>query len=665
MKQLNWKPVNVATLNDLSPEQQGRMADYITERYDTWRSLRRGYEWLWLTIDRHLNQYDPQMSPILRVERNNTIDDPGVSGSKLKMSNVYAHREGIVASMCKYLFANAYDFFDIQPMDPIDAPSTEAVKQYMMWLFDIMQFDQAFKPFLRGLATYGTAIASYEWVEETAIRWKTEYYTDPDTGVEYPIRYQAPDVLYSAPKFTPINLYRAVIDPMAFNMRSATLIFQKLITPHEILANPAYSGVTEDWVFGTPDAGPDQDAVYDLEREIARGDNTFSGAAAYKGRKKVYEAWGDFTDGFTLYQNYVAEVLDNRLIRFEPNPYNMPYKPFVIARYSIEDGSVYGKSPLASITAIQAAYDTLVNQVLDCNAMHNERPILIQSNTLVSDKNDKKAVPPLGKNVIWRVRDVQAVRRMSDPDFRGVTDSISLLQILDAQMKLNTGDNELMSGGGGINDQYATTGHVVTVADAGNTRFNLYASTIESEAVVPVLEMTIDLLRQRTLEPKTFQPTDPTQGQSVEFHPELLLNDVAFSMRGASYNATKQLQVASMQNFYTLLTQNPYTAQLMNWARVIIDFGDALSIRSIRSQLNPMALQQIQATPPQPSFWQQVAGLFQAKQQDQTQEPQLGNAATLPSAPAFGGSNPASTNQAAFNATPTPGAANGAGNVPG
>lgn len=650
MTNLNWRPVNVATINDLDNDAQLRMGAYIIQKYEDWRQLRRGYEDVWKEIDRQINQYDPIHTPILKIEQGITIDSPDLMGSKLKMSNTYAHREGIVAAILKYLLMKDYDFFDIVPLDPMDDEACMAVKEYLMYLFDVMDFEKEFVPFLRDIVQYGTAIASYEWETETATRWKTEEILDPETKVATGnIRYKADEIIYDAPRFRPLNVYRCVIDPTAKDVKTATLIFQKMITPHEMLANPAYANITEADVFGAPDAGPDTDSVAETEREIARRNDMYSSDLAYKGKKKIYEAWGDFTDGEVLYQNYVAEVFNGRLIRFEPNPYLMPYKPFIIARYTTETGRIYGPSPLASITAIQSGYDTIINQVIDANAMHNERPILMLNGTLVTDKQNKDRLPPLGKNSVWRVRDLAGIERMKDDSFEGVAASMAILPILENQMKLATGDNELISGG--PTQPYVTTGQVVTVAEAGNSRFNMYAKTIEQEAIVTMLEMTVDLLRQRNMDPVTLKTTDPAATQpEVTFDPLILLNRVKFNMRGASYNATRQLQISAMQQFYTMLTQNPATLQIMNWIRVVIDFGEALGIRSVRSQILPQAMAQLQQMPETQGPWyMNVMKLFGQQSQKAIGEQTVGQQLATATAPAFGGNNSTSTAPSPFN----------------
>lgn len=666
MKHLNWEATNVAILDDLIPEAQERIASTIVNNFRDWRNQRRGYEEVWRAIDRQLNQYDPIHTPLQKTEYNTTLDGPTIMGSKLKMGNVYAHREGIVAAIMKFLMANDYDFFDVVSLDPTDDAAMSAVKEYLMWLYGTMDFENEFLPFVRGWATYGTGIASYEWIEETATRWRTERIQNPETGEETTIRYKATDTIYNAPRFTPVNLYRSVLDPGATDIKTATLIFQKMITPFDILANPAYGNMDEDWLFGLPDAGADEDSVMDTLREQTLGNVTQEPTGTYKGKKKVYEAWGDFTDGHTLYQNYVAEVAGGKLIRFEPNPYDMPHKPFIVARFSIEPNSVYGRSPLAAIAGIQAGYDTIINQVIDSNAMHIERPILVGVNNLVQDKNDKKAIPPMGKNVVWRVRDIAtAASRMRDPDYAGIQGSTQILGVLGEAMKMLTGDNELMSGGS-IQDQYATTGHVVTVAEAGNARFNMYAKTLEREAIVPMLEMTLDLLRQRSLEPLTIKTKDSSLGTNIQFHPEMLLGNIAFSMRGASYNATKQLQINAMQNFYQMALASPVTQQIFNWVRVATDMGDALGIRGIRNQLVPQAMMMEQQAPKQPGIWQQMAGLFNKQVGSQLPGPDVANLPQAPVnggpqigqqlgnsiAPSVGGTDPANSAQSPFNVAP-------------
>jgi hypothetical protein len=651
---LEYKPVKAATLEDLSPEAAMLIAREVKQNYDDWRNIRSGLEEQWADIDRQINQYDPVHTAAHKAEQNMTMTGPGLMGSKLKMANTFSHREGIVAAHLKYLMLDGYDFFDVAPMDAADAEACDAVKQYLLYLFDTMDFQTAYTPFLRSLATYGTAIASYEWVEESTVRWKKQV-IDDGTGNKISYMEQAYDLIYNAPKFDTLNLYRAVLDPSAKDVKKAKLIFEKILTPHEIMANTAYHNLDESWVFQQTDVSADKDSVPDSTRFEAQTGTTTDTNTMYRGKKLVYEAWGDFADDKVLYQNYVAEVMNGVLIRFEPNPYNIPHKPFVVARYTTEPNQIYGKSPLASVTGMQQAYDTILNQIIDANAMHNERPILITRDALIQQRMNKNELPPLGKNYAWLVSDIKAsVGRMSDPDYQGVIQSMNVLPLIEQQMKLATGDNELMSGGAGINDQYATTGHVVTVAEAGNARFNMYSKTAENESIIPVLNMTVDFLRQRIsdIAPKTFSANNSSANDAIQFEPTMLLNNIKFTMRGASYNATKQLQINARQQFYQMVAGNQFTAPLMNWVRVIIDFGEAIGIRSIRSQLSPQANQIAAQTPPAPSWWQRAVGLLQNNQQKQAEETSIGQQFTNSMAGGFGGATPNSGATSPFNPNP-------------
>lgn len=647
MKELIYKPVRAARLEDLDPNTQDRIAQSIVTKYVDWRTLRRGYEEVWAEIDRHVNQYDPAYTPQEGYDRVNRTNNQGGFGSKLKMTNVYSHREGLVSAVMKYQFANDYDFFDIDPLDALDDQKTETIKEYLLWLFDKMDFENDFTPFVRDWVQYGTAIASYEWNKETVTRWRRSYAQDPTTGQMASMDTEAQEIIYDAPKLTPLNLQYAVIDPVAPNIKTATLIYQRPATAHDIMANTAYHNLNWDDVNKAPDFGSNSYFPREMERELTRRNYAFSTTMAYKGQKEVTEAWGDFADGQDLYKNYVAEILDGKLIRFEPNPYDMPHKPFIIARYTQETNRVYGPSPLATITGIQAGMDTMMNQYIDYWTMRIQRPLLVEANAIVrSAKEDKSKLPPMSMHAAWTVRSRDGVGRM--PDDMGATsmDPSSMYGILEAQMERATGDNSLNSGG--TPQPYMKTGVAMQAADAGSARLNMYAKTLEREAVIPFLGMTLDLVRQMNVPQKTFNRQDDPN-QELTFNVAMLANDIKFSMRGASFNMSKQVQTTALQQFLTMLASSPVVTPLVNWIKAIKIMGEALNIRHIDELIAPQAMQQLAMMPQtQPTFMQRVQGLFTGQQGNPAiiEDNSNGQQSSLGLAAAGGGTTPGT------NATP-------------
>lgn len=611
MIDLQWKPVRAVRLEDLDWFTQMQIVDQIRDTYLLWKTERRGIEDIWRQIDRHVNLYDPIYTMEQRADIFGFIlKTAGGLGSKIKLADSFSHREGIVASMLKFLMQNGYDFFDPIPLDPLDSDKLLALKYYLMWLFDEMGFQQSFTPFCRDIVQYGIGIASYEWRREIVPRWKSGKIIDPTTGKPIVVDYEAQDVIYDAPKFTPLNLYYTVLDPSAEDVRTANLIFKRPMTPYEIVANRAYQGVDFNYANNAPEFGGNMDTPLEADREIARGNTSFASVTHYKGKKEVYEAWGDFTIGPVIYKNYVANVLDRRLIRFEPNPYLLPHKPFIIARSTTETGRVYGPSLLAAITGIQAAADTVVNQYIDWWTMEINRPLLVQANAIVrSSKDDKTKLPPISKDAVWNVRDTNGFKRLDWGSRAATPDPTQLLGVLQSQMERATGDSALMSGG--TPQPYMKTGVAVTATDAGSAKFNMYAQNIEQESIVVMLNMTLDLLRQMSVPIKTFSRQDVPNGDEVTFDPAILANDIKFTLRGASWNATKQLQTNNLQNFLTTLASNPFFQPIINWVRAVVIMAEALGIRNARELLSPQAAMMLRQTPNmQPTFWDQVRGFF-------------------------------------------------------
>lgn len=612
MRNLLWKPVRAVRLENLSDVARDRIAQRIKQQYDEWKGTRRVLEDLWREIERHVEQFDPAWTPLEKMDIDTQLRIPNGFGSKLKMVNVYAHREGIVAAMMRYMMANDYDFFEPEPLDGMNMEQAKALKYYLMDVLSDMDYESGMTRLVREAVQYGTAFAGLEWVKEQATRWKRSYLKDPVTGIEYPIDNEAVETVYDAPAFRPMDIYYTVCDPTAQNMRTAPIIYRKALSPHEIMADQSYSDVTWNFLESANNFLDTDNRADVYQREYQRQGGLVNLPDAYNDKREVYEMWGDIVDGKDVYRNYVAETINGRLVRFEPNPYWMPHNPILKVRYCSESTRVYGRSPLASITGLQAAFDTAINQYLDYWTIDINRPLLVQANTIVkSTKNiqDRSKLPPVSKDSVWTVRDVNGVKRLDWQGKQGRPDPVGILSVLGEQMERATGDSELNSGGQA--DQYMKTGVAMTVADAGTSRFNLYAKTIEKEGVLPSLEMIIDLLRQMIESPVTMKRKDTPGGEEVSFDPALLTGRIRFTLRGASYNATKQAKVNILQQFYQTLLSSDITAPLMNWPRVVMIIGEALDIRGVRETLMPQATQMMdQIAAMQPSFWEKVRGFL-------------------------------------------------------
>jgi len=230
----------------------------------------------------------------------------------------------------------------------------------------------------------------------------------------------------------------------------------------------------------------------------------------------------------------------------------------------------------------------------------------------------------MGKDVYWFVRDVERVQRMKSDTGRTLQPSDPLLQRLENQMKNVTGDNELLSGGNA--SPYMKTGVAVTVANAGTAKMNMYAKSIEKEGIIPALELVLDLLREHLKEPVTMKRKDDASFQSITLDPTDLLSDIRFTMRGASYNMNKQLNISNLTQFFQGFFSNPYTAMVLNPVEAVRVMAESLGIRGIPRLLSPQA-QQMADTVPKLAFMDQVKKFFglEPQQPGNMEAPPSGN----------------------------------------
>lgn len=623
MNNIVYRPVKAVRLEDLTTEQANRIANSIVENWNDWRTQRYGIERVWNSIDNQVNQYDPVYSPQTDSDVGFKVQLRHGFGQKIKFPHTFSHREGLVASFMRYLMEDDYDFFTPVPLDSVDTELTDGLKQYLMYLLDLTDFENRLAPFVRDAAQYGTAFAAYEWHRITAPQWKRERLTDPITKLDMGVVDMEQQVtLVDAPIFTPLNVYNTVIDPSDPNTKTSTLIMAKAVSPYEIRANQNYPQVVRDnWdaIVGAPafEVSPQQNM--DESRERARGNSSYSASQTYKDKKLVYEAWGQFSDGKELYVNYVAEVFNGKLIRFEPNPYNMPYKPFIVCSPLKETNRVYGPSLLFTVRGIQAAFDTTYNQFHDAWDIELNAPTLVQANSIIQSTRHRQntvVVPPMAKDAFWLVRDIQtSVGKMPTNNVAGRMNPAPMLQLLAGAMEMGTGDNPLNSGGQA--PEYMKTGVAMTIANAGNDRLNLYAKAIERDCIVPMLEMTVRYIQQNVDTPRTFKRLD--NFQTALFDPAVAAQDIRFTMRGASYNMNRQQQTNNFLNAIREMLGSPL-AQVFNPGKLAVQVLKMVGAKNPLELLNPEAVMMAENAVQQPTFSQRIMGLFGKKQVQQQQE---------------------------------------------
>lgn len=633
MPTYDWQNISFVTLSSesLTDEKKKTLAESITTNFNAWKQARLGIEQCWKQIDRQVNQYDPFYSP----SENNTFGVRGPSGigearSRIKTPNTYAHREGLTATLIQNQFKNDLDFFDPVPLDDAEEELANDFKAYLTYTLDLMALPKDVELFTRTLIHYGTSIASVQWVRESYPRWQTlEIPSEDEPGSFKTVQQAADSLVYNAPKISICDPYYTVLDPSNPNMKTSTLIMKKAMTAHDIMANTAYEGLDFEWLKTQAPLFSGNKHIQDEQELSSVRRENMNQTEKYGDKIEVYEAWGDFYDGYRVYKNYVAEVIGDKLIRFTPNPTMLPHKPFVIARTSVEANFVYGTSVLYPIVGLQATMDTVLNQHIDSNTINLNRPWELDSTATILGRNKAGApvAPVINMHSVILTNGAPALKRADIGNFNPDTTSVNLIGLIQTMMERATGDTELMSGG--APSEYMKTGVAIQSVNAGTTRLNLYAKTLEN-AVEDILIIVCDLLRQNASSetaPITYKKVDGTRS-TITVDPAVLASDFRFTLRGAAYNIARQSQTANLTQFFTLAGQNPVLAQVMNWIEVARTMLEQMEVRNIARLFLPQANQQaamLQAQ--QPTFLERMGGFFNASQAKKQREDNIGQTA--------------------------------------
>lgn len=610
MRQLNFKEVNVADLNDLGPTRREYFANWFDGTFSDWRAQRQGKERLWRLMDGHVNQYDPNLKNHTNANKAKTGDQSGLFN--IKTTNLYAHRESLVAQLMSQMFSNQYDFFEVVTSELLSADIAERLKEYVIDDFDRMSFRSKILPFLRDMVTYGTAVASYEWCHK-----EQPVYRKISTGVPGtpPRRYRSLNVLYEGPLLQTLDLYNLMLDPYNTDVQNSTIIIQKYITPHEYEANPNYHQVGKDLLFGSASEHQTSETHHQIHhRDVTRSNESRTHTQTGIKKIRMLEAWGDFYDEYGVYNNYVAEVvyLQERpiLVRFEPNPYYLEHKPFVIGRYSTVTDSPYGETPLSAVSSTQAATDTLVKQILDANAMHNQRPFLRRRSMFaMSRRTEEGGNQPLewSNRTVLDVEDVNSsIARLRDDSYSDISSSLSLLPLLQAQMQMATGDNDIVSGGG--TPEYMKTGVASMLNNASNARFMMASMSFEEDVLLPLLRMTVALNYQAATVKLFTDPMSLNEEQKTLY--DIVSNGVDFELRGPSYQAIKQNKVASATNLFQIIMNNQMLANLLNWPAAFKLMANLYDLKGLEQLLVPQAQEIAEQATQQALAKEQSPGLF-------------------------------------------------------
>jgi hypothetical protein len=631
------------TLSSVDTEVLLKLCDNTYQKYQTWQRDRYYRAREWVKLDELIGGYPPKKneSEFIVSSQANTPDskeilEPVESSIRTRSTAAYASRENFVTQIIGSLFPQGQEFVAINPVSGVEPSQALALQQLCREYFSLINFKTAIIPVIRALGTYGISIFSYEWIEEKDVSW--EKITGKDG--EAPSYNKKSKTRYYAGKVVPLNIHEVVYDTTDTDLTRAMIIRKKTVYGSDLLDNPNYAESKIKWDSGASN-GIDTEVLAE-QSLLMREPISLYKALCDKPAVDVYEAWGDFIFNNKMYKNYVLEFcyspavtsadekeLSSKIvpIRLEPNPYKTYQRPYYIVKLTDEVGSMYPKSPLEHSLSQHEAIVELQQDVKNLTKAASNRPFLVQGG-LIRPASLKELEKPLTHNQVIYLKDGVDPRtvfsRMQDDSQFSIAPAISLMEMFKDQARLATGETESMTGGSA--PQYMKTGVALAYQQGANNRYNLYASTIEADLIVPVIRQTIDYFSQflkKGSKIVTLRGSIP-----ITEDPAFTEIDAKISVAGASHTATQQLEANNLMQTMQMIVGGPL-ADTLGVGVVLRLFKTLLAKLNVPyvDDIVPESLIQTEEIIPRVSLFDRIKGAFyrpisqQQPQQQQVQSP--------------------------------------------
>lgn len=628
------------TLASVDTETILKLCDDTYQKYHRWQKDRHYRACEWVKLDELIGGKPPKQNEAETIlgSTANTPDskevlEPVESSIRTQSTAAYASRENFVTQVMGSLFPQGQEFVSINPVTGVEPSQALALQQLCREYFSLIDFKTAIQPILRALGTYGTAICSYEWIEEKDVSWEKQIGRDSESNVYT----KKSKTRYYAGKIVPLNIHEVVYDTTDTDLTRAMIIRKKVVYGSDLLDNPNYSEAKIKW-----DSGASNGVQPELLSEWSL--NVKEPISLYKELCKkpavdVYEAWGDFIFNNKLYKNYVLEFcystavtsssekeISSKIVplRLEPNPYRTYQRPYYIIKLTDEIGSIYPKSPLEHALPQHEAIVELQQSVKNLTQAAINRPFLVNAYGIKPESLQDIKKPMSHNQVIMLNQNADprtTFTRMQDDSQFSINPALSLIDMLKDQARLATGETESMTGGSA--PQYMKTGVAIAYQQGANNRYNLYASTIEAKLIVPIIRQTIDYFSQflkKGSKIVTLRGSIP-----ITEDPAFTEIDAKISVAGASHTATQQLEANNLMQTMQMMVSGPL-ADIVGVPIILRLFKTLLAKLNVPyvDDIVPESLIQTESTIPRVSLFDRIKGVFYRpnQQQQSFQQPQ-------------------------------------------
>lgn len=579
-------------------------AQFIIERYESWRQARYELETKWQGYYRTYRCYETAEDRTRDSER-----------SQIKMP---ATREAInmfVDSFMGIVFGTD-PWFDLQPRSASAAEKASLFRGYLDYLFAQEDLYAKIEQFATNLGLYGTSV--FQIRPKVKVN-KTFARTQTDKGISQTTITESKRI---HPEVVPVPIEDFYTDPNASSVQDGEgCMTRNLVWPHvlrQMAANGEVDGAAVSRLLApkssTEDVLPSGDA------ELSDGQTQRLTQAGIQpqtatGKVELLDWWGWIPEyalppGFA--RNYPDAVRDGgaevhvivggaeEVLKAVPNPYPTEERPFLVDCFEHLPGEFYGLGIAEVAAGPQRALDATVRSRIDNKALSINQLFAINHRKLVAGQS-LKLYP--GKAFLFDGPPGENFLPISVPDV--TQGSYMESQEFERQVQSATGISRII-GGMPTKSGNQTAHEVQTLLNQSSGRITRIVESFERRVLKPLMRWYYQILYLTFDREEAFRITNSQTGQTaiISIVPSDIVGDYDFIPQGSL--AISKLNRVNKYMQLLAQTANPLDAQLINRPYVISQVVEGLGMRDREQVLNPppqqlMAAQQMGTQGSQPS----------------------------------------------------------------
>lgn len=540
-----------SALMALTEENQQMLAELVYTQYQQWKQSRSGLERKWRECwEAYLCD-----TPSLHAEAENHPHDR----SQVVRPVLYEAVEAIHSNLLNALFPANERFFSVIGKTEENHSQASLIEEFLRNKLEDASFIEKYALFLKQAIITGNTVAAVPWRKSTQSRQIQQPVTLFGVTVGSQ-KVSREEVTYHGPDFETLDMFDFLIDPDAPDFERANVIRKVDRDWLSLKNNPAYCNL-ETLNPNHPNRLSSEDSNKQSKRRaFGLSENPQTPDKQSSPKITLLEAWGDFTMGDTLYQNYVCVVANgDTVIRFEPNPYDSGMKPFIFTNFIPVPNEIYGIGAIEKSLGLQHAINTLTNQKLDVINLSINNPFTYLINDDVFDPEAVVTRP----GALIPVKSHDTLRPIQYLN----NFTVAFTEIADLKAEAQEATGALKYFTGNEQGQSRTATEVSALVQGGTQKFSSCLAHLEHTSLEPFLKMVLENARQFLNQPEQLRVCQP--GGQVLF--KTLLPEVVqtchcqFRIDGSRGLLNKAQELNAITSFLRLVENSSALRDRVDW----------------------------------------------------------------------------------------------------